>query len=105
MTYDGPIVESFASSFGIEDESIANKQRYGHINVKVLRGNSYLDEDISGRLLSRVMCQVASSGIIPSQVTSCITNVPHPWVLFIRGPAKDLISIYFSNQSLLDLRP
>ena len=54
LSYDGPVVESFASSFGMEDENMIGKQRYSHINVKVLKGASYLDEDVSGRRQQRL---------------------------------------------------
>ena len=40
LSYDGPVVESFASSFGMEDENMIGKQRYSHINVKALKGAS-----------------------------------------------------------------
>ena len=33
----------------MEDENMIGKQRYSHINVKVLKGASYLDEEVSGR--------------------------------------------------------
>ena len=54
LSYDGPVVESFASSFGMEDENMIGKQRYSHINVKALKGASYLDEDVSGRRQQRL---------------------------------------------------
>lgn len=49
LSYDGPVVESFSSSFGMEDEDMIGKQRYSHINVKALKGASHLDNDVSGR--------------------------------------------------------
>ena len=49
LSYDGPVVESFSSSFGMEDEDMIGKQRYSHINVKALKSAPHLDYDVSGR--------------------------------------------------------
>jgi site-specific DNA-cytosine methylase len=62
LSYDGPLVEAFVSSFGIEDESIADRQRHSYVNVKVLKGISPLDENVSGRyaLLSKCAAPLGS---------------------------------------------
>jgi len=57
LSYDGPMVDAFVASFGIEDENIADRRRYSYINVKVLRGISNLIKDISGRdYLCLIVC-------------------------------------------------
>ena len=56
----------------MEDENMIGKQRYSHINVKVLKGASYLDEDASGRRQQRLCFPL----------TCPTTSAPSPFIQY-----------------------